>query len=258
MTYSPIYWNNTAPDMNTYNRLYKHFVPDTGDASTDEGELLNSISTFTYDQYNNGHCNFEGKLNRYKDMISLLNSLKVKLDDESKEAVAFIQTLISRFENMSTMYDEVDRFATCDYCDGDGEVPADWPTDDGMSEMDTCPECEGSGEIYDEGILSEKEEEEIIVNDLFNEFSDTAKWQKALDSLTHCIIVHINDSLNQSFADTFLGKEIDYNIGKDCKPDELDNIEVIAETPSQEFFDYISTLRITEEEFKKASSLFVA
>jgi len=256
MNYSPTYWNNTATDMDTYNRLFKELVPDRGDASTNEGELLSSISAFTYDQYNNGHCNFEVKLNRYKDMISLLKTLNVSLDSQASMAADYIKTLISEYENMSSMYDYIDRNTTCDYCDGEGEVIADWPTEEEAEEMDTCPECDGHGEIYDEDILSEKEEEELIVMKLINEFSDTEKYQRSLDALTHCIIVHIDDKTNKSLNEILLEKEIDASIEEDFKVTEVVENEVSIATPSQAFYDYIATLRISEDEFKKAASLF--
>ena len=51
------YWNEQGRYQQEYNTYWKALVPDTGEASTTEGEALRAITRIYYDVYNNGGCN---------------------------------------------------------------------------------------------------------------------------------------------------------------------------------------------------------
>jgi hypothetical protein len=72
------YWHKTATDYETYETLYNMLVPSIGEADTKLGNILLGISTFGYNQYNNGHCNFQTRANQYQIIINIL-----KLEDTS-------------------------------------------------------------------------------------------------------------------------------------------------------------------------------
>jgi hypothetical protein len=51
------YWNHKGRHQKLYDRLYAKLVPDNGEAGSDSGELLRTMSNVYYDIYNNGGCN---------------------------------------------------------------------------------------------------------------------------------------------------------------------------------------------------------
>jgi len=255
MNYSPKYWNSKAADQDTYDKLFKKLVPESGEAETEQGELISAISAFTHDQYNNGHCNFQTKSYRYSNMVSSLSKLNVPLNKQAKCAVASIEVLLKRFQHMEGLSDWVDKHTQCDNCDGSGEVFNEYRDEDNPEEMETCEICSGSGEIYDDDIPSEQEEEMEKLEDLLDTFSDTSAHRENLDQLTHCIIQYVDDIFpthnNQSIsemADTVISIE-----EEEVVPVEKEATYV----PSQEFYDYIiGTIGISEEQFHKASKLY--
>lgn len=54
---SNTYWNSNGRFQNEYQKLYTELVPNSGNCSTVEGELLRATCKLYYDYYNNGMCN---------------------------------------------------------------------------------------------------------------------------------------------------------------------------------------------------------
>lgn len=51
------YWNNNGAYQEEGDRLYAEMVPDSGSASTLNGELIRAINRLFYEYCNNGNCN---------------------------------------------------------------------------------------------------------------------------------------------------------------------------------------------------------
>lgn len=51
------YWSKSGRHQKLYDRLYSKLVPDSGEAGSDAGELLRTMSNVYYDIYNNGGYN---------------------------------------------------------------------------------------------------------------------------------------------------------------------------------------------------------
>lgn len=66
------YWSKNGRHQKTYDRLYAKLVPDLGEAGSDAGELLRTVSNVYYDIYNNGGCNLlDSKLSDLESLESL-------------------------------------------------------------------------------------------------------------------------------------------------------------------------------------------
>jgi len=51
------YWNDKGAYTEEYTKLYDELVPSSGEATTNRGEILRSISRLAYEYYNNGNGN---------------------------------------------------------------------------------------------------------------------------------------------------------------------------------------------------------
>jgi hypothetical protein len=66
------YWAKKGRHQKIYDRLYAKLVPDSGEAGSDAGELLRTVSNVYYDIYNNGGCNLlDAKLSDLETLESL-------------------------------------------------------------------------------------------------------------------------------------------------------------------------------------------
>lgn len=69
---SKSYWSKSGRHQRLYDRLYAKLVPDSGEAGSDAGELLRTVSNVYYDIYNNGGCNLlDSKLSDLEELESL-------------------------------------------------------------------------------------------------------------------------------------------------------------------------------------------
>ena len=55
--YQPTYWSERGTEQDKYEELWDELVPGLGEADTEAGELVRSISKIYYDLYNNGFGN---------------------------------------------------------------------------------------------------------------------------------------------------------------------------------------------------------
>ena len=51
------YWDGTGKYQKEYDRLWKELVPSSGEAETEEGELIRAVGRLFYEYCNNGNCN---------------------------------------------------------------------------------------------------------------------------------------------------------------------------------------------------------
>jgi len=178
--YSPKYWNKSATDYNTYQKLFDKLVPAQGEADTTEGEMLRIISSYHYDQYNNGHCNISSKMSDYETLLSLLNNSDIVLLGNSNHAIKNIANLITIVEALLEADTEVYDTETCTECDGDGEIDGE-----------TCYECGGSGEVEDIYAMSDYDDAESELNSTTDRYMRNDNDMEALDDLIHSIIQYL-------------------------------------------------------------------
>lgn len=73
------YWNKKGKHQAEWDKLYSDLVPNQGYASTEQGELLRTLSNVYYDIYNNGGCNLNhGRNSDWHGMVYLLGKLGFK------------------------------------------------------------------------------------------------------------------------------------------------------------------------------------
>jgi len=244
--YSPKYWNETAEDYKLYQKLTDMLVPSVGDADTENGNLLLAISTFGYDQYNNGHCNFTQRKSRYNEMLNILSINSVTLTTNAKQCVKAIENVIELSEQLTEASDEIeDQYEDCSDCHGSGVI------DEGTDEEYECPTCGGSGEVEDIYATSEYDDLEGVLSNALDNFSSYDSNMEDLDELISCIISYIaeDEGLNE---EPTIEEEAILN-GSDVV--ETQSKQEIAY--SQELLNYLKEIRITEEEFAKAQLLCV-
>jgi hypothetical protein len=51
------YWDGNGKYQKEYDRLWKELVPASGEAETEEGELIRAVGRLFYEYCNNGNCN---------------------------------------------------------------------------------------------------------------------------------------------------------------------------------------------------------
>jgi hypothetical protein len=51
------YWDGNGKYQKEYDRLWKELVPGSGEAETEEGELIRAVGRLFYEYCNNGNCN---------------------------------------------------------------------------------------------------------------------------------------------------------------------------------------------------------
>lgn len=78
------YWSNKGKHQAAYDRLYKELVPDEGEAQTEFGNVLRSMSNVYYDLYNNSGCNLEDA--RRTQYFALMDALSLYGYPEDKIA----------------------------------------------------------------------------------------------------------------------------------------------------------------------------
>lgn len=73
------YWSRKGRHQKRYDRLYAKLVPDSGEAGSDAGELIRTVSNVYYDIYNNGGCNLlDSKLSDLETLESLIRTWGIK------------------------------------------------------------------------------------------------------------------------------------------------------------------------------------
>lgn len=158
------YWNHEGEHQEKYDKIYKELVPDMGEADSEHGELLRTLSRYVYDMYNNGLCNIDVLRDMFQslvdDFVKLTNKEKTfNPSDLAKQHIKDLKTLLREIkenETLSTFVDE--EYCDCSDCNGDGTIEEE--NDEGEIEDIKCEECGGSGEVLDEynGNVSEQEE----------------------------------------------------------------------------------------------------
>lgn len=89
-TYEPKYWCKKGKYQREYDMLYGLLVPDSGEANTEQGELLRMTSRLYYEIYNNGrNCNSRKEeityLNKHKKKFGFEKYISRKLSDEDMD-----------------------------------------------------------------------------------------------------------------------------------------------------------------------------
>jgi hypothetical protein len=94
--YEPRYWSSKGSFQKEYDEMYKRLVPPEGKAATKAGEILRTVSSIYYDQFNNGGWNLEG--GRAQDVHGLLYLVP---DEKRAEAIRFTTPLSIMSDELS-------------------------------------------------------------------------------------------------------------------------------------------------------------
>ncbi len=114
------YWNKKGRYQKQYDELYKKLVPAEGEAPTEHGEVLRSISRIYYDYYNNGFANITSEY--YKDLIGNIDSKanEIQAEMENPDALTWWQ------KGMDDVVEEMERDDDDGYDDHWTDGEEDW------------------------------------------------------------------------------------------------------------------------------------
>jgi hypothetical protein len=105
------YWDGNGKYQKEYDRLWKELVPASGEAETEEGELIRAVGRLFYEYCNNGNCNAAEREQESCDYCYGSGEIENPYYDEDDE---------DGYE---------DEYEECAYCDG-GYVDGDLELDD--------------------------------------------------------------------------------------------------------------------------------